>query len=1763
MNTGLSQLTLDTFAAFSRRRRMLIAVRGLCAAIVSLLAIMSIIALIDGLFVIRSQSLRWTLTFTGYAIVLLTVWLFCLRSLLRIPGSRDLARFIEHREPGLRDELLSAVELGASPEQAQFDSPLFRSLLQASVESKMSRIEVPALLPSSLIKGAALFATGALAICIALLLVPDLHFASRLTRAMLPSALVDRIASVKVKIIAPESLDLLVPHNDAVNVIVELAGSEADVVTLETFHSDGDEDRSERIVLKAVAGDRRFAGAIQMGRSAVQYRILAGDAITRIYTIDTAPRPHPVQFAKTYTPPAYTDLPSKSEIEKHGHLQGLVGTSAAVIIDTDQPIQSGELRFEADASPTKSIPLEAISSTQWRATIPLTSPMLCRVHLIAAETGFDNALDPPFEIKTTPDFPPKLTVTSPDKDALLPPAQPVQVALIAKDDLGLDIIHRHHSINGGPWLKQPLITRPGLSHQIDEAWDLYDLNLLAGDQLAIKFSASDRAGQTTESAPVLITIAAAGFDLQRLAGIAAKRKLLDAIQSMRLALDQEAASFKSLATDHAAAGQLQQKQIITRTALTLKSIHDEADQAKSLAKQALRVNANRAGASADQLLAISRVLSCITDEKLARALSLMALESGQSPDALSAIASDFAQCASLALQGEAALSAIIAVDEADAILRDLLALREAQEAMNLADQPDHKTTWQRAARQQHLAFAQLKQIHEATLQMTLAAGSQAKIIKTIADDLKIVQDTTQRQLAREPSKATLLESARLIQQGLDRAIAQVLPMTRSLLPELKTSFAAVGTDDLALHRLTAPWLATSNGDDADPSRHADAWTAAQRVLQTSEAAITLREDGSPLHAADVALFRRALEAIRQRAASAPLPQWRERMVRVSDAMRILEVGHDLIHLQIALAAQAQRESRVVSMGDAVTHSPLQWQHTQAQLPRFKQAAQSAVFPAAISDILTALPRTGAALTLDVEMTARRYKAQVTKKRADALDELAASVASVQPTIIALVVQARAELAAQIPSLPDQLSQLAQEARALQAKAEQARDQVKDTGEKLPQANAQALTDQQKTLDEHLAQLNDALRHDANTQDPLTEQGRERARDGDDAMAMVRDGADKARAAVKDAAAATQPDAQEQLADKAATKEAELASTLDELAKHYENLAAGEGEKSRSALRQAESDLGLKRQMDAQHGPMDKLAKLAEMTPQEQKAQLEKEAAQNPQMQKELSAIAKEAVAQAKEAMQRGASEEARLAEQLAQAQKADDQPRPDASKQMSDLQEQAKSLAAKAAPIAQQASKGTANDAAQSAKEASDALAEAGQVKPPADKQDQKEAAKKARELADALKDAADKLKQTQKQAEAALDRLRKEEGKATATLAVGSADAKERQQAAETLLHSRSRQEAAKRAAAEAKDAGQKAQALADDAQKMASDLSQSADAGKKAIADAKEAQPKIAQSLDDAKKDLARAALHEERADNDAAATKLSQSQENMQTKAGKAIDDAAKALAKSEAPAGAQAAVAKAGESLKEQADALNQMLQQSSPAGSKKDAAGNQPGNSPNPTAQDEAAAKLMARALDALDRAESNPAGDKPPSSPSSSPASSPGSSAGASPSPSPASPSPQEQAAQALEQAAKAQARAMVQSRQPAPSGSDAGNESLASKSQGSPSAGSSKGDKGQSPGGTGEGAPASGEPMPGSPSKPGDPSASGTGQSGNGNRGNASAGTADLPELDPAKQGEWGKLPPRLARDLLEGQREEVAAEYRKQVEAYFRAIAQKARVK
>src|SRR4051812_12240833 len=232
MSHQIDPLILQKLQAFSQRRRKLILFRGGCAALATLLATMMLIALIDWVFVMP-DGVRWALSAAAYLAVIIAEWRSCLRLLAYAPGPRRLARLVEHAEPKLREDLLSAVELGIDAKTEVFDSVRFRELVQSDVASRLENLDVDRLLPVFLVKR---YLGGALAIVAALIIAfafTGAEFATLLMRALLPTANLGRVSKYKVTIVEPGNPEQIVPHGVTVPLLIQVSGGHVNKAILE------------------------------------------------------------------------------------------------------------------------------------------------------------------------------------------------------------------------------------------------------------------------------------------------------------------------------------------------------------------------------------------------------------------------------------------------------------------------------------------------------------------------------------------------------------------------------------------------------------------------------------------------------------------------------------------------------------------------------------------------------------------------------------------------------------------------------------------------------------------------------------------------------------------------------------------------------------------------------------------------------------------------------------------------------------------------------------------------------------------------------------------------------------------------------------------------------------------------------------------------------------------------------------------------------------------------------------------------------------------------------------------------------------------------------------------------------------------------------------------------------------------------------------------------------------------------------------------
>ena len=205
----------------------------------------------------------------------------------------------------------------------------------------------------------------------------------------------------------------------------------------------------------------QFAANIQVAREPVQYRIMAGDAVTRKYTLEPRPRPHVLRFAKTYHYPPYTGLKSRTVTEENGDLEALEGSNVELDLEVDQGVKEAALRVEAGETKSEII-LEPAGLNRLHAELPLTASGTYRVQLVASATGFENKFSPQYELRAKPDLVPSVKIERPEKENVsVPPEGVVELRATATDDLGLKDVAQFIQVNNGAWQPVPLTQNAG------------------------------------------------------------------------------------------------------------------------------------------------------------------------------------------------------------------------------------------------------------------------------------------------------------------------------------------------------------------------------------------------------------------------------------------------------------------------------------------------------------------------------------------------------------------------------------------------------------------------------------------------------------------------------------------------------------------------------------------------------------------------------------------------------------------------------------------------------------------------------------------------------------------------------------------------------------------------------------------------------------------------------------------------------------------------------------------------------------------------------------------------------------------------------------------------------------------------------------------------------------------------------------------------------------------------------------------------------
>src|SRR5213594_762860 len=415
----------------------------------------TVASLLIGLLLANSTSISgWALT--GLRLVLVAAFVFTvfkalILPLLRTPTDTQLARFVEEKNPGLEDLLLSAVEAihKSKTEQIAFVHLLIKDALDRTKHLRF-RDQVNKRKFSTF---AGLTAGLAVALIISLY-ISSLFFpvGSRL--------LLGRY------LLKPPNLDafeLKVTPGD----ITVARGSD---VTIQAVAMGFDPQRAEvhlryanstqwEIATMEVAPQNvpTFRHLVFNLQESVHYFVDARGNRSREFTIDVADLPRVEKVDYTYHYPAYTGLAVKKE-ENATDIVALKGTEVEVTITGSQLLSGGRLVF-ADG---KSVSLQPNGEKTVTGRVTVDRTTTFRIELTNTNRSKYLGLEE-YSMEALDDQKPIVEFTKPGRDTKATKVEEVFTELRAEDDFGVNQLELYFSVNGGAEQKIELFTNKGES----------------------------------------------------------------------------------------------------------------------------------------------------------------------------------------------------------------------------------------------------------------------------------------------------------------------------------------------------------------------------------------------------------------------------------------------------------------------------------------------------------------------------------------------------------------------------------------------------------------------------------------------------------------------------------------------------------------------------------------------------------------------------------------------------------------------------------------------------------------------------------------------------------------------------------------------------------------------------------------------------------------------------------------------------------------------------------------------------------------------------------------------------------------------------------------------------------------------------------------------------------------------------------------------------------------------------------------------------
>jgi hypothetical protein len=1364
MNPKLDPIITRKLNDFRSRRRNLILLRGLCSGTLSFLGTFVLIALLDYLTQGRiSGDFRSGLSIIGYCIVLVTVWKTCINSLLQLPSAQKLARLLEQASPELKEDLLSAVELGISSHDSS-DSDIFRNLVQKQASTKASKIDIKSILPFGTLKYW-LRGTVALVVCtLALLQIPEFGSDLKLLmqRAILPGANLPPVTLYDVVILSPDENVTHTPSNEPLRVVARIT-PKREGITFKKVNLETKTAQEIRKVDLSKRSNEKYFVDYNVDDQAFAYRILVDDAPqTEWRNMGVAARPFIESFQKDFIYPDYTELKPVKTIENQGDLKAWEGTIINLSLSANQPIRSGRIEFQWLEKAEEVRQLKPDNENNiLRTSIRMTHPGTYRIkNLIGNQLDWEGRPSSIFGITVIPDLAPSVKWIEPqERKLLVAPNDLLSFSALAEDDLGLARVEYLIKKNEGKWQVFPipelLDPRGHKKTALSFNLDLLKHKLKPGTLAQIKLRAHDLKGSRTETEAIELSVISRDFDLSQLHLLEKKSMVLDNLEMIRTQTMLMQKNFQPSLKDF-------QQNKLDRS-LFLEKSNQLENEFLLTAEEAYRDNlraliAMPRGADSFQLSMLARAHGqifhtfgttwekiCSHAENSTEASQVRAKAYELSREVINrrmSISGNFRNVAQDLLNQHAETIAV-------AYLRSL-----HKRQNELLDHFEQGKALPFLIRRQEVALSQWNPIAK-TMSYSRDWQKSSTLKRIQSEQLKLLQSIDELGDDRKKLQIQITKWGQTIQNILRETQQKLASKSReSFRQKPEELYWNLHRNHLLWQKLDEKWKKAVQAQNPETLSHALRDALSQSDIVISETMMLSeveqsRKDQNAIFVKDAGQTGRALIKIQQESRETDdYAELSEKSAKISRSFDLLLLQHHLIGSANQTLYFIRKESSTSSSWQGA-ECARQWGRVESVWKPILDSMSRMRLSNEVIEIMKKLPNQNYRKNIIREM---QNRLKFDQKETKLIVEDARLVFQDLQKIISIfkdeVREARLFINKNAPSIAELAKELAEETKIQKQKIEKISENdnqdLVDKKEKLDNLNQE-----QEEISASVENFAQALRQEANIQNLLDEYGREIARDADDAAALVEETESKIAEKLNEATQGQNSEEIENFTKQTIEKQEELIDQLNLIAEHFEKLDAQESvAATRVELRDLEENLEIAEQLEEQYAQAERLADLAKLAPEDLLEELEEELKSNKAMQQELSDLAQDTVEDANDQLEDALNKEENLIDELEKENKELQKQKQEIAKKLKGLAKQAQKLAEqKIESVEEEAEKAQADTLSKKAKDLQEALAEEAQQTEEViqSKPDTQELKNAALALADSLEETSDDLQEIAK----------------------------------------------------------------------------------------------------------------------------------------------------------------------------------------------------------------------------------------------------------------------------------------------------------------------------------------------------------------------------------------------------------------------------------